>query len=258
VAELAGVGATWYTWLEQARDIRPSERTLRRIARALQLTKMETKYLLDLALEHAPRRNGDMPVAPEMLLIVNAMSTPAFVLGHSGNLLTYNAPANALYDFDYAPDHNYMKTVFGPESRALIANWADYAMHLVAVFRTRSAGVLGDPDVANLVAELSESSSEFRQWWEEQAVAEVHAFQYICDHPFAGSLNFDVVCFGVVEYPDLSVIALATEQTETRGRLAELVRQLENGEHDAKHNVWTALVAKYLTPVSDAYHRQYQ
>jgi transcriptional regulator with XRE-family HTH domain len=54
VAALAGVGTTWDTWLEQARDIRPSERTFRNIARALQLDKVETKYLLDLALEHSP------------------------------------------------------------------------------------------------------------------------------------------------------------------------------------------------------------
>src|ERR1700756_3877842 len=51
VAELAGVGTTWYTWLEQARAIRPSALTLRSIARALQLTEVETRYVLELGLD---------------------------------------------------------------------------------------------------------------------------------------------------------------------------------------------------------------
>ena len=32
VAALAGLSATWYTWLEQGRDVRPSPAALRRIA----------------------------------------------------------------------------------------------------------------------------------------------------------------------------------------------------------------------------------
>jgi transcriptional regulator with XRE-family HTH domain len=73
VAELAEVGTTWYTWLEQARDIRPSERTLRRIARGLQLSKIETQYLLDLALEHAPRQPARQ-VPHALLTILNAVN----------------------------------------------------------------------------------------------------------------------------------------------------------------------------------------
>src|SRR6516162_2550434 len=60
VAERAGLGSTWYTWLKQARDIHPSEDTLHRIARALQLNKAEKRYLLDLALEHAHAIRDDV------------------------------------------------------------------------------------------------------------------------------------------------------------------------------------------------------
>src|SRR5262245_18200332 len=37
VAQLAGVGVTWYTWLEQGRDIRPSAQVLDAVGRTLQL-----------------------------------------------------------------------------------------------------------------------------------------------------------------------------------------------------------------------------
>jgi len=48
VAELSRIGTAWYTWLEQARDISPSEGALPRIARTLQLDETETTYLLNL------------------------------------------------------------------------------------------------------------------------------------------------------------------------------------------------------------------
>src|SRR6476620_2961695 len=49
VASLAGVGLTWYTWLEQGRDIRVSAEVLARIAGALLLEAAERSYLFRLA-----------------------------------------------------------------------------------------------------------------------------------------------------------------------------------------------------------------
>src|SRR5947209_20590208 len=53
VADLAGVGLTWYTWLEQGRDIRVSPEVLSAIARALRLEPAERAHLFRLA-GHAP------------------------------------------------------------------------------------------------------------------------------------------------------------------------------------------------------------
>ncbi|RBN36221.1 transcriptional regulator, partial [Priestia megaterium] len=51
VAQLAGVSTTWYTWLEQGRDIKVSSIVLDCISTALQLNSDERDYLYDLALE---------------------------------------------------------------------------------------------------------------------------------------------------------------------------------------------------------------
>ncbi|MFL6561192.1 MAG: helix-turn-helix domain-containing protein, partial [Bacillus sp. (in: firmicutes)] len=51
VAQLAGVSTTWYTWLEQGREIKVSTSVLDAISDALQLNKDEKKYLYALALE---------------------------------------------------------------------------------------------------------------------------------------------------------------------------------------------------------------
>ena len=51
VAQLAGVSTTWYTWLEQGRDIQVSSSVLDCVANALQLNADERRYLYSLALE---------------------------------------------------------------------------------------------------------------------------------------------------------------------------------------------------------------
>src|SRR5438552_17759258 len=49
VAALAGVGVSWYTWLEQGRGISVSAQTLERIAQALRLTDSDIAHLFALA-----------------------------------------------------------------------------------------------------------------------------------------------------------------------------------------------------------------
>src|SRR5438270_9095254 len=49
VAQLAGVGVTWYTWLEQGRPINASVQVLDAIARTLRLDPAERAHLYRLA-----------------------------------------------------------------------------------------------------------------------------------------------------------------------------------------------------------------
>ena len=54
LAALAGVGVSWYTWLEQGRDINPSPEVLDALARALRLDPAERKTLFALARTELP------------------------------------------------------------------------------------------------------------------------------------------------------------------------------------------------------------
>src|SRR5919106_1039650 len=49
VCSLSGVSITWYTWLEQGRQIGPSRQVLGAIARTLRLSSPEHSYVLALA-----------------------------------------------------------------------------------------------------------------------------------------------------------------------------------------------------------------
>jgi transcriptional regulator with XRE-family HTH domain len=242
VAELAGVGTTWYTWLEQARDIRPSEVTLLSIARALQLTKVETKYLLDLALERGPRTARNEVATPALLSIMNGSAAPAFVMGQWWDILAYNAAFNAVLNLDHAPFRNLLQIIFTPQFRALHPNFAHFAKQEVGLFRAHNACMLGHPAVVNLVSDLTQRCPHFRECWVEQKVSdEMHSGHVTFDHPVVGHLFFDFELLGVLESPGLLLQMYVCDGVETRTRLDELVRQQQNGENDAAHNIWTAL-----------------
>jgi transcriptional regulator with XRE-family HTH domain len=49
VAQLSGVGVTWYTWLEQGRDISASAQVIDALARALVLNQDQHRHLRELA-----------------------------------------------------------------------------------------------------------------------------------------------------------------------------------------------------------------
>src|SRR5215813_6622245 len=89
VAQLAGVGLTWYTWLEQGRDISVSDQVLESIARALRLDSSETRYLFTLANRLTTNTSETHEyVSPNLKnLLANQGIYPAFITGRSWDIL---------------------------------------------------------------------------------------------------------------------------------------------------------------------------
>src|SRR5690606_20289051 len=72
VAQLAGLSATWYTWLEQGRAMSVSPGALSRLAGALRLGPVERAALFDLAGKRDPEPGADpaQAVPPAVLACV--------------------------------------------------------------------------------------------------------------------------------------------------------------------------------------------
>jgi transcriptional regulator with XRE-family HTH domain len=244
VAELAGIGTGWYTFLEQGRDVRPSEGALRRIAKALQLDPTEQRYLLRLALEPSPWMHDEDVVTPELECAIETVKGLALVLGRGWELLGYNEVANAVFDIPYLPDRNWLRLLFTPEFHSFYPNWEQRARHLVGAFRAQHATCLRDPRVAALVGNLEESCPQFRAWWAEQAVREENCGHFTCDHPFVGRLQFRFVLLGVLDNPCLRLDVCFPDGEESKRRLDELIRQRREGQHGPEHNLWTALALR--------------
>ena len=90
VAQLAGVGATWYTWLEQGRDVRASLEVLESISRALRLTPAERTHLVLLGRGEDPppcKSPAERVSGTLRRLIENLGPNPAYVLGRRWDYL---------------------------------------------------------------------------------------------------------------------------------------------------------------------------
>ncbi len=94
VAQLADVGVTWYTWLEQGRDIKASPKTLTAIATALQCNDVETQHLFSLAGHILPSVRevaACCKIAEHNQQMLDAIQLPAIIETPRFDILGYNA-----------------------------------------------------------------------------------------------------------------------------------------------------------------------
>jgi transcriptional regulator with XRE-family HTH domain len=205
VALLAGVGVSWYTWLEQGRDINASPEVLDAVARALRLTGAERAHLHLLAGLNPPpvRGAGDPAVGPQTQRLLDAWAPrPALLLDRHWNMLATNAAARAVFAYGEA-DRNCLVSFFtNARYRALHAHWAAVAPAVVAAFRADAARWPGDPGFDRLVADLTAASPEFAALWARHDVGGHTLAVKAVRHPRAGDLLFDKTTLALADHPD--------------------------------------------------------
>jgi transcriptional regulator with XRE-family HTH domain len=233
VALLAGVGSTWYTWLEQGRDVRASLDVLEAIARALRLTPAERTHLILLGRgeEAPPCKPPAERVSPTIRrLIENLGTAPAFVLGRRWDYLAWNRAACALFgDFDKVPRaaRNHLWLMFmDPGRREMFPDWERGAWRVVAKFRADSASHIGDASFDELIQALRQSSPEFCKAWKRHEVARSGEGRKELVHPAVGTLVFEHAVFHPSEAPEQRLI-LYTPVAEhgTVERMTELLER---------------------------------
>ncbi len=213
VAQLAGVGTTWYTWLEQGREVRASLEVLEAIARALRLTPAERTHLVLLGRgeDPPPCKSPAERVSPTLKrLIENLGPNPAYVLGRRWDYLAWNRAAVALFG-DYAeiprPARNHAWLMFmDPARREMLSDWERSARLLVAKFRADSARHLGDPEFEQLIHALRQSSPEFCRAWKKHEVSRGGEGRKEIHHPEEGLMVFEMAVFNPQETPDQRVV----------------------------------------------------
>ena len=213
VAALAGVGATWYTWLEQGRDVRASFEVLEAIAGALQLTPAERNHLIMLGRgEDAPpcKPPAERATPTVRRLIENLGPSPAFVLGRRWDYLAWNRAACAVFgDFGSVPrsarNHLWL-TFMDPSRRELVTDWDRSHRLMVAKFRGDSGRHIGDPSFDELIEALRQASPEFCKAWKRHEVARTAEGRKVLQHPVSGRLVFEHAVFNPAEAPEQRLI----------------------------------------------------
>ena len=224
VAQACGMSPTWYTWLEQGRDIAASPAALSALARALQLTPAERAYLFELADRRDPNRSGftdneGMDVPPALARAIAAIDGPAYLLDSLWNARAWNRPAASLFLgwLDGASDRNLLRYVFlSPIARKVVPDWQVRARRVLAEFRADSSRRIEDAELQALVEDLRGRSTLFAQCWTEHAVVDRTGGERIFDHPRTGRLRYQQIAFALANRPDFKLVMLVPEAARRR------------------------------------------
>jgi transcriptional regulator with XRE-family HTH domain len=231
VALLAGVGTTWYTWLEQGRDVRASLDVLEAISRALKLSPAERTHLVVLGRgqDPPPSKGPAERVSPTLRrLIKNLGPNPAFVLGRRWDYLAWNRAACALFgDLDTIPrparNHIWL-TFTDPSRREMFPDWEKSARFYAAKFRAESARYLGDPEFEELIQALRHSSPEFCRAWKRHEVSGGGEGRKEIHHPIEGLMVFEHSVLRPQQALDQRVVLYSPRQeSDTPAKLRRLM-----------------------------------
>lgn len=208
VAVLAGVGASWYQWLEQGRDITVSPQVLDAVARVLRMGDAERRHLYVLAGLNPPLPQSEFE--PEHLcggltrLIDAWLPFPAHILDPYWNTVALNDAAAAV--FGMSVGDNCMVDFFTDEAyRSRLTSWADTAPSVVARFRQMMAG-RPDDGFRLLFDELTERSEEFVALWARGDVEAAGQLRKEVEHPAVGALHFESTHLNIPARPDLTIV----------------------------------------------------
>jgi transcriptional regulator with XRE-family HTH domain len=237
VAQLAGVGATWYTWLEQGRDVRASLDVLEALARALRLDQAERTHLILLGRGEEPppcKAPAERASATLRRLIENLGPNPAYILGRRWDYLAWNDAATiVLGDLGRVPraqrNHAWL-TFTDPARRERFSDWQRGARLLVAKFRADSARHLGDPEFESLIAALRSASPEFARAWDRHEVSQSGEGRKDVRHPSAGMLSFCHAVFHPAEAGEQRLVLYTPlPDNDTPAKLAALLAERAAG-----------------------------
>lgn len=235
VAQLAGVSTTWYTWLEQGRNIKVSSSVLDAIASALQLNNDERKYLYDLAFEgniHVPKKEIEQTkIFPSLEKILKELVyCPTFITDRHFQIVGWNqAAAHVFVDFTQIPEEhrNLIRLVFTrKELRSLAVNWEHFVKGFLAIFRAYYGQYVGDEWYSQFLEEMAQLHPEFQSLWQESQVSMAPEVLIEFRHAKAGKMLFNLTSLQVQGDLDLRCsIYTPVEESTTEVKLKRLMEK---------------------------------
>lgn len=178
VSALAGVGLTWYTWLEQGRDISVSTQVLDALARLFRLSGEEHDYLYRVAGVPAARSAAPAPEVTAIDSVTLRMlerlgTTPAAVYTERYDLVAASAGFELLFtgiSGNAGLDRNALyKMGRAADTRHPVAD-PEYLAAMVTQVRHAYGRHIGEPAWERFIADITGSSPVIAAAWESQEV----------------------------------------------------------------------------------------
>ncbi|WP_138495414.1 helix-turn-helix transcriptional regulator [Paenibacillus pinistramenti] len=234
VAQLAGVSTTWYTWLEQGRDIQVSASVLDSIAGALRLTADERKYLFSLAHESG-KGSGSQPVeeeaqlSPSLQKIIRELrSCPVIISDRRCHIVGWNEAASHIFlNFEEIPpdERNLIRLLFTRrEFQRLAVNWEQFASDYLAMFRSYYGQYVDDGWYDEFLEEMKRQHPDFNRLWEQSKVSSAPDVLLEFRHAKAGKMMFQLTSLQVQGEADLRCsVYTPAQHTDTEAKLMKLM-----------------------------------
>lgn len=230
VAQLSGVGVTWYTWLEQGRPINASAQVLDAVARTLRLDKAEREHLYHLAeVPFEPDRRADSPAAvgPEIQGLIDALDPhPAVVYNERYDILATNPAYRDLFfvpQLEVLGTPNVLWTLFiAPDPVCPLVFRDEELPVMVATLRSSYGRHVGEPAWEDFIRRLSAASAHFAALWESGDVAPPGPRVKTFRHEAVGELRMTSVSLSINGMPECRIVAYTPDDEESRRRAAEL------------------------------------
>lgn len=233
VAQLAGVSTTWYTWLEQGRNIQVSASVLDSVAAALKLSVDERKYLYALALEGgagpAMREEEEPQISPALQRILQELRhCPTIVSDRRCHIVGWNEAASHVFlDFTAIPpeERNMIRLLFTrKEFQSLAVNWEHFVKGFLSIFRAYYGQYVEDEWYDRFLEEMKEVHPDFQRLWNQSQVSTAPEVVIEFRHARAGKMLFHLTSLQVQGDADLRCsIYTPAPESSTEFKLVKLM-----------------------------------
>jgi transcriptional regulator with XRE-family HTH domain len=225
VALLAGVGVTWYTWLEQGRQINASTQVLDAVAGTLRLDRVEREHLYRLAEATPVRTECVLTTVPDTIReIVHSLGPlPATLINSRFDILMSNAAYEELFsDWHSMPcvHRNILWCcITEPSARDRFPEYERQVRYMVARLRSGYSRHLGDQDWEEDIRRLAGLSREFAELWARHEVADPEPRVVTYLHREAGPLGLAISELNVPDMSEARIVVYTPCDDDTRAKM---------------------------------------
>jgi transcriptional regulator with XRE-family HTH domain len=230
VAQLAGVGVTWYTWLEQGRPINASTQVLDAIARTLKLDAVERAHLFRLA--GVPGNDQlasceECPLPAEVQFILDTLaSCPACVVNERFDLLAWNEIYATVFPRVTSAPSAERNMLLGSLTHPPCCNPCCDAEiiceSMIGQLRVAYGRHIGDPAWTHFIRRLEAASPEFAKIWAEHDVSQPRRWTKAIRHPAVGEIRVATTSFAVSAVPGARMVVYTPSDEDSRIALEKL------------------------------------
>lgn len=229
VATLAGISLTWYTWLEQGREIQVSEQVVQSLVKVLQLNMEESTHLYDLAQVPVPIHITPFEGAinPMLQHMIDSLEySPTLILDSRWNIVGTNHildKAVKLEGISHFKNENLLRLMFtNAKFMATMPEWSSVAEIMTGRFRKEFGRNIEDPWMNDFVDQLIQDSTEFTRLWALHDINSEEEHEKTFQNDKIGDVSFEETSFDVSGNMQLKMYVFTPKDEISKSRIKKL------------------------------------